>query len=831
MGIDISTIINNSLRALAKDIDSQQGNNNNVLDGDEISIFNTESNRLIAQGDATVDEVNEIFGLEKSEEVKSFATNPMQAPELSKKDRKKYQKQIKQSVENYVAAGVKPEQLIQKLNKEYDARRNSVINEVQYVLNLVNATNYNSKDDVEKISDTVKEQLKNTDKNDNFHKDILKILVKQAKEVQIAKEADMLISEYREVKATMAGTDIVKQQGDNFKAYVEIVKDKLQKEDANGKKAWDSSYIQEAFEQLENYAKKDAKLVVGAQINETHKESDTRRKVNKEVKAQNKGGDAYQNEARHDMVGGVVSRKKNVEGKIAARRNKVELKKVDLKAIKAEDLEDELGKSFFQKFNFFRKNKAFDKLDKTYLSSMQNADGTYNLEPLVDEIITRVGKDYLVNRAQDDEMAELTHIKRHLQTITGQEFTDFEAKKILKLCDIQLEKKDRSFKTVANQALLGLPGLITAAIVPLRIDRSSYQSQTVDLIIHNQTQLDDITAQMREQGFEPEVTQLTKGKFAVKIHQEQLSNDKFKEILVSAGTAVLSLLTNALVAWALGEEKDEKSCMSISDYSIKETTYTNANEYKEYISTIYKNPEKVEAINGLVDAYVEAYGDEWHAHYQQALREAAGIGSKLNPEECRTLKYLLPQGKVEQQTVKQDKPVQTTPTKPVEQTPVEETPVQETPCKDENCAANIYENINMEDSHKYYWDEIIKMYYSNCLQENGGSHTMKEIRFKLRAVNNIPNNYTSVPKGIQLPYDLFGDGSCERTERQTVKLRPRGTTVKAKVLKMQKGGFIATSDCDENVTATGKTRQEALDNLKAKTGKTYTNEAELLQAS
>ena len=98
--------------------------------------------------------------------------------------------------------------------------------------------------------------------------------------------------------------------------------------------------------------------------------------------------------------------------------------------------------------------------------------------------------------------------------------------------------------------------------------------------------------------------------------------------------------TNKLWALALGGDKKEQSVISISDYDINDPKYTDAEQYKEYIATIYKDtPTKAEAFQKLVDHYQAQYGDEWHTHYWQELREMAGLGSKLNPDECGMIKY------------------------------------------------------------------------------------------------------------------------------------------------------------------------------------------------
>ena len=161
---------------------------------------------------------------------------------------------------------------------------------------------------------------------------------------------------------------------------------------------------------------------------------------------------------------------------------------------------------------------------------------------------------------------------------------------------------------------------------------------------------------------------------------------------------------------------------------VENTTYTKPEEYKKHFANTTKNPEKIQAMNTLVDAYVKKYGDNWHSELHQAIIRMAGTGSKLNPEECKMMKFHEP---VEDTTIQktEDKKEEKTEEKPEEK--LEQKP---------QCQIVVKGDLKLDGkdgrpaSNKYYWDEIINAYYADCLQ----NHSMKEIRYALRKANNIP---------------------------------------------------------------------------------------------
>ena len=807
MDIDISKL-EGSLKLYARLADGN-GNGNEKIDTEkELSIFKGHAQTAVQYGEVKEADYKAVFGSEIKTPAPQTAQAPVSNPvTLTKKQVKDHKARVKDSVKEMVKSGVAPKDLMAKLEKEYSnsAEYKQMLDEVNYTLNLVNGTNYNSKEDVENIHKNVKAQLKQDGKWDDFHKDLLDSLEDQAKTAQISKEFKTLVAEYESVKATMQKTEVVKQNGDNFKAYVDIVKDKLEKN-----KTWKESYTKQAFDQLEDYARKDAKHLVESRLaNETG--ATTKKGLRKELRGMNKGGDAYQNDAIQDI---------KTDRKVYARKHKVENKANALSSITADALRTELGKRGYQ-YNFAKKasahkigNEIFEKLNKSYLPTVRKEDGTYDLSKLSEEIASRVGQDYKVNLSKDDKMSELKNIQNHLRSITGQDFTNNETKVLINMLGFDREHKDHTPNILKTAA-----GVIGGAAAALSSTSKLNVSQTVAMTIEDTQVAQDIIKQLEASGVQPGVTELADGSISITVLQEYMRDSTITDILKGAGIGVL---TSALFDVVIGNGKDEKSCMSISDYDINDPTYTDAEKYKEYVANVFKkNPEKVDALHTLVDAYKEKFGDQWHAHFQQALRDMAGVGSKLNPEECRMIKYNKPiDDKPVKPPVNPDGTVQPPQQDTVPPTNPENNP--EVPEAKENCQVEYKEDIKMTDSAKFEWKNIVKMYYGNCLK----THSISEITTKIKKYNNIPMSLNYIPAGIVLPYDLFGDGECTRTERQDVKQGKVAQAKKAKKFngKLGDAGVQARNVCqnrDGSYTATEWTRrhkdragaeQEARDN-------------------
>lgn len=813
MDIDISKL-EGSLKLYARLADGQDNGNEKIDTEKELSIFKGHAQTAVQNGEVTDADYKAVFG----SEIKSQAHVSNPTPTLTKKQVKDHNARVKYSVKEMVKSGVAPKDLMAKLEKEYSnsAEYKQMLDEVNYTLNLVNGTNYDSKEGVENIHKKVKAQLKQDGKWDDFHKDLLDSLEKQAKTAQIYKEFKAIVAEYESVKTTMQKTEVVKQNGDNFKAYVEIVKDKLKKD-----KTWKESYTKEAFEQLEDYARKDAKKLVESRLaNETG--ATTKKGLRKELRGMNKGGDAYQNDAIQDI---------KTDRKVFARKHKVENKANALSSITADALRTELGKRGYQ-YNFAKKasahkigNEIFEKLNKSYLPTVMKEDGTYDLSKLSEEIASRVGQDYKVNQSKSDEkMSELKNIQNRLAKITGQDFTDNETKVLINMFGFDREHKDHTPKILKTAV-----GAVGGAAAALSASSKLNVSQAVELTIENSTIAKDMIKQLEASGVKPGVTELADGSINIKVLQEYMKDSRITDILKGAG---IGALTNALFDIVIGDGKDEKSCMSISDYDINDSTYTNAEEYKEYVAKVFKkNPEKVEALHTLVDAYKEKFGDQWYKHFQQALRDMAGIGSKLNPEECRMIKYNKPKDvdnnnhndNVDNDNNDDDHNNDDDDNIVPNRCPVE---MRETTATD----TTFTHKVKYGDS----WSEIVKAYFPNYKECFG---TLEGSKGAIRALKKALatdadgklNNalYQKllagyIPKELNIPAEL---GGCKRNDEGKVQFkkpvgRPKGY-MGAVGARTKTDGSVEVADCT-GTRGKGATTEQALADLNQKTGKHYT---------
>lgn len=819
MDIDISKLEGN-LKFYARMADEQDNSNYKIDTEKELSIFKGHAQTAVQNGEVTEDDYKAVFGSEIKTPASQTAKAPVSNPvTLTKKQVKDHNERVKDSVKEMVKSGVAPKDLMAKLEKEYSnsAEYKQMLDEVNYTLNLVNGTNYDSKEGVENIHKKVKAQLKQDGKWDDFHKDLLDSLEKQAKTAQIYKEFKAIVTEYESVKTTMQKTEVVKQNGDNFKAYVEIVKDKLKKD-----KTWKESYTKEAFEQLEDYARKDAKKLVESRLaNETG--ATTKKGLRRELRGMNKGGDDYQNDAIQDI---------KTDRKVFARKHKVENKANALSSITADALRTELGKRGYQ-YNFAKKasahkigNEIFEKLNKSYLPTVMKEDGTYDLSKLSEEIASRVGQDYKVNLSKDDKMAELKNIQNHLRSITGQDFTNNETKVLINMLGFDREHKDHTPKIL--KAAVGAVGGAAAA---LSASSKLNVSQAVELTIENSTIANDIIKQLEANGVKPGVTELADGSINITVLQEYMRDNTITNILKGAG---IGALTNALFDIVIGDGKDEKSCMSISDYDINDPTYTDAEKYKEYVANVFKkNPEKVDALHTLVDAYKEKFGEQWHAHFQQALRDMAGVGSKLNPEECRMIKYNKPK---DVDNNNHDDNVDNNHDDGVHNdgdgdgddiVPNHcDVEMRETPETD----TTFTHKVKFGDS----WSEIVKAYFPNYKECFG---TLEGSKGAIRALKKALatdadgklNNalYQKllagyIPKELNIPAEL---GGCKRNDEGKVQFkkpvgRPKGY-MGAVGARTKTDGSVEVADCT-GTRGKGATTEQALADLNQKTGKHYT---------
>lgn len=828
-GLDISLITNSKLRALANDVDDKNGNKNGKLDGDEVSIFSDKAKLGLTDKEAgyTEDEIDAItivLGFEKKPvEDKTPVTNPIAE---SKKDGKKERAEVKDTVKELVKQGISPEELVKALKDEKYGRLSNPkyaneIAEVEYVLNLVNEVKYNSKEDVEKIHKYAKAKLKADDKWDSFHKDLLDSLEKQAEANQVDKEFRALVDVYNDVKKASDTAGLAQ----NFEEYYKVVEGKVDKK---------KSYTKEALKKLKEFAQEDAKSSVVDRMEATT--STGKMGIRSELRKQ-AGDDDFQKDAIQDL---------KTERKIIAREHKVNNKIEELSSVSGEELKKQLGEMGNQ-YNFAKKmftrkriaNNIYEKLGKSYLPKVKKADRNYDLSELAQVLKDHIGADYKVNQSKDPKMSEVENIRAALKDLTNEDFTDNEIGVLVNLFDFKREHVDRTprvLKAIGHGVTGAMGGAFGSAVSSDKLN----VTQCVNLKFDSAAMADDIIKELDKQGIEYSKTSLTNGKLSIKILQQVSIDDRLSNILVGTlGGAALGVLTSAMADIIFGNVQDEKSCYSVSDYQpkkevykrdengnlikdkngkfvtelVENTTYTKPEEYKKHFANTTKNPEKIQAMNTLVDAYVKKYGDNWHSELHQAIIRMAGTGSKLNPEECKMMKFHKP---VEDTTIQKQEP------KPEPKTEPEPKPEV---CKVDAWSDTVDKTVTHTRKGGDTWGGIVKAYYPCLVQEKGLSGAIRALKVALatdengnidRATYNDLLKGGDLPKTMKLPAKI---GDCDINKDATVKRVKVHGNGKARIQSVghnTKETTWTAQDC-KNRRAYGKTEAEARENLKKAT--------------
>lgn len=789
MGIDISKIENQQLKALAYQLDD----GNNVLEGNEITIFKEKAPS--AEG-YTAEAFNQVMGL-------NITTNPIKSQEptkAEKKEKKAYENQVKDEVKEMVKT-LSPDELMPALrNKFSNPVYAEVIADVEKLLNAVNATNYNSKEDVEKIKDKVK---KNTEFKDmtGFQKNVLDSLVKQAKDEQIVKETDELYEMYDSIKKEAPEAD---------KNNVE----KLLKQVKNQIKDKKSYYKKEAFKELKNIIAKEVRKDQTGRLSET--EGTSSKKVQNEL---------LEGVAKDDkFTRKVVKKQMKTEREIAGRHNKFEDRKEDLTHITEKDLKKKLGDDLFLKLN------------ASFLADKKNPNGTFNVSALSDAVLYRVGYDYELNRSKDTEMSELRNLSVELKELTGQDLSEKEVKKIVDLVGVKKEGRRHNIgKALLDGIIPGIAGATGALLASGKLD----VTQKVSLKVNDEATAQEMYSQLAAAGASPQMSQNASGLFTINILQKVLRDDRVLNTIAGFG---IGYLQGAAMSLLIGEDiAFEKSCISISDFDIKEGRYTDINKFEEYIRARYPE-KKADTVMLVAKTFVDKKGRFDLLGFQSKLNEIAGVGSNAN---CKEMTGARIYQKDEEPVIPHNNDNNDNNDEEVCNAKVknESTPERDSDPVDTTCTLN--------NPARYYWDEIADAYYPGLRSEhpNDWSRILKKALAYNNEGNFDQNLYEQLLAGksvetLDLPDEIEGykRKSCENGHKQLEAFRAqrngkarkgdvggrKGSIDRAgrrssRTTKIPGTNQWRATDCCTGEYAIGSTREEAVANLKAKTGKNYGN--------
>ena len=331
-----------------------------------------------------------------------------------------------------------------------------------------------------------------------------------------------------------------------------------------------------------------------------------------------------------------------LDRKVRARGETFEARREEIADVTKEELNKELSKHFLG-----MRAGGGEKLANK-LGYYKKADGKYNLQELSDDVLSRIGFNYKADRNDGDkEMSEIYNLKQHLEYKTGKKFTDNETKRLVKYVDAKVGHKKRTLVEFAKNLLAGeAVGISSGALGGYMAKHGDLNvTQTTNVTVDvNQSQ--SIINQFDAAGVEYTVSKASDGiSVVINILQQVIKNDRqLNAIMGALGGAAIGAIP-ALAYLAFGGNTSEKSCVSVSDYSIKEKKYTDINQFKKYVDQRFgHNPVKADAMKQLAQICYEQTKDnkdglKWHEVFQEIVREMAGIGSKLNPEECLGFKY------------------------------------------------------------------------------------------------------------------------------------------------------------------------------------------------
>lgn len=759
---------------------ANEGKDKKLTTDSEISAFIKLADKLVESG--LVDSnYKATLGLnltsdEKTELIKNTEKTQEAKPQRKEnKAQKQNNNEVKETLKEVVKRGTSLNTVVSDLRaKITNPELQGSINEIEKAVELIRNTNFDSKADVNNIKKNIKNEI--TD----FQKTVIDDLINLAKEEQIAKERDEYYAIYTEAM----------NEGKNFtEARKEALKEN--KGNATYSHAAKQAFKATVYGDVVNANEQDHKAM---RENYTENNTVTRHRVKTHLVDQYEDDKLRQQVARNDKdMNGVTARW------IDRARTADELTEIAEK-----DLRKELGKDLF------------DKLNRSYLHTTKNEDGSFNVKDLSDKLFEAIGYDVWMNMSDDTEMSELRGAQRLLKELTGQDLSESEIKKIMKLCHVKKEPRDRN---VGRALLHGISPALASAISGVITGAKIHAKQVVRLNIDS-SEADRIINSFKEQGIDPGIIKNNDGTITVNIAQEVLADLKGLTALANLG---IGFVTGTLMALIFGMENNEKSCISIADFDLKDEKYTNIDKYKAYIDSTIENKDKATIVKSIADMMYKEYGDNWAIEYDSMLKKFAGKGSVLNCLELRNGKLAT----------------------------VVETKEPETP--EEVCAVEITEDTPMEYKSKDItyihhrkggdsWAGIVTAYYPELVAEFGiwgKDGAIKRLQRALATDENGVYNAetfraiitaTDLPKEIKLPSKIDG------------KVRVNGT-VKAENFT-SKGKYIApldavginefsiyqvpgtttfiAKDLCTNATASGSDPNEAFEKLqKANPGKKY----------
>lgn len=814
-GFDYSKLTG-KLYTIAEMADNQgdgDAKHNGKLEGKELSIFETNAKLHLgdAECDYTQDDINAVLGFEK----KSVETTTI-PDAFSKKDSKAQEKAyetkgnvILDHLETMV--GEKPEKVMQVLKEELGTGVNEkeyqvLLSQVETVLNKVNEVRAQS--GVKHLEKNVKKAFPKG-MLDDFGKDVLKVLVKNAENAQSSEAFNEISKAYEEKRAAGMSRN---------EAY-EAVKKEYKNKSAEHKEILRKRgmFNQNKSEFEARYIMKDAREDARAAIYES--DETTSRKVKKDAKNELKADKNYDKYTRRALNGennlGTWASGQDSNMKIVrqnqARGNRVENAKTQTEA----EIRKAVGDELFEHL----KNSGM----------IEAKDGKYDLTALSDTIKREVGSDLYIDRMskEKDAIAEkqLTYSRLRAKLgLTEKQLSNSNAKKLVELCGFEIQSNGKIVKALYRGTVGAVLGGLSAggAEAARRTADAHYnKAQNIESKIHIDTaDLDNMTYEVTINGVKQPIdkpaidVKVPEGAsgYAQTIVDVIVNVDILKDLIIKGGKFVIpNALKGAMIGGAIGALSgllaDGKDEIPVASINIKCSTL------KEYVESLQGiKPEWRDILTTIATTFSDKNGN-WDCNgYQEFLKQAAG-NDILNKKE---LLGALKTYETELKNKKPEKPEDKKEDKTEEKTEV---------CKVDAWSDTVDKTVTHTRNGGDTWGGIVKAYYPCLVQEKGLSGAIRALKVALATDENGNINrstYNDLLKGGDLPKTMklpakIGDCDINKDAKvKRVKVHGNGKARIQSVGHNTKETTWTAQDC-KNRTAYGKTEAEARENLKKAT--------------
>lgn len=838
-GIEIAKL-SGKLQQLATVADDGNG----VIEGQEIAVFDAYAKAAVEKGQVSEDDYKAIFGSEittTAPQSPATATNP-QTKSHSKKDTKRMESYVKTILKEESIQVTDPSKLLARLKERLgvsadDPKYKDLQNRVAHILDAINKIGYKSKDDVNKLEKKVKDKLK-IGKKDDFAKDVLELLVKNAETVQRAKE-------YGEIKA--AYETLTDAGMDEEAAYQQVRKE------FKDKGSYYGDYLKHgslAYKML-HFKRKDSKFEKQTIMPDARKttrkaisqsDATTSNGVKKDAKAKLETSRDYNRYTKRALNGennfGAWISGQDSDMKVArknrATQNVVEDIREDglteKEIHKSVDKRSTFGSKMTFGLLFKKKTQLFEALKASGLIA-EKENGEYDVSQLSMIIGEHVGANYKLDRQSSEfkALAEITKTTSALAAATELEnLSEEEARMLVEMCGYKVEGKNWGKAILGATVGALVNGLSAGASVATNpravLDRTITNKNHVEVNINCET---DVAQDIKNDFADMEGATVTLTNFGIQIliDQKNVVPLFWKTSRHIVKTALKAAVPGAALGLLAGLKDSPEKPITSTQFNC-----TTLEEYEKVLNSEVKqraiDPKYKEALMMIAASFIkeDSNGNKaWDCEgYKMFLNKAAGNGGILNREELI--------GALED--LEKEKPVPVKEEDHDEEEDDDEVPIEGGQSK--KCP--LEQNSNPVDTtltHKIKfgdsWEELVNAYFpawKDCFGKMYGKGGA--IQALKQAVAQNPQEYQKllagyIPSSINIPETL---GDCKRNDNGQVAFRqPTGAPKGYMASVGMKTGYneVTLTDCNGN-NGKGRDVGSALQDLNTKTGKQYTED-------